>query len=180
MEEKQPIEEMEKLPSVTESPPAPQEDQATESEPAIDWQAEAQKLRDQLHRWVADYDNFRKRMQREKERDIQLVRADMIRMLLPLLDNIQRGLTAAEAATDIQKLKEGLQMIEKQFSNLLQKWGIEELPALGHMVNPDFHEVIATEPAQKEEEKNTIIKVLEPGYKWGDNILRPAKVIVAE
>ncbi|MGQ9863786.1 MAG: nucleotide exchange factor GrpE [Bacteroidia bacterium] len=171
---------MEKVPSAVENLSEAEPDEATESASAIDWQAEAQKLREQLHRWVADYDNFRKRMQREKERDIQLVRADMIRMLLPLLDNIQRGLIAAQAAADIQKLKEGLQMIEKQFLHLLQKWGIEELPALGHTVNPDFHEVIATEPAQKEEEKSKIVKVVEAGYKWGDAILRPAKVIVAE
>jgi molecular chaperone GrpE len=129
-----------------------------------------QSLEDKYNRLQAEFDNFRKRTQREKAQIGQQANEDLLRSLLPAIDDLDRALVAAETAEDVQTIREGLQMVHKKLKNSLQKQGVEEIEAQGHEFDYDLHEA----------QKGKVIEVVEKGYKYNDNVIRFAKVITGE
>ncbi len=134
--------------------------------------AEAQ---DRYLRLRADFDNFRKRMQRENIERARMALAEPFRDLLPVVDNLERALTAEGSAED---LRGGVELIARQFAEVLRRSGLEEIPALGQPFDPQVHEAVA-----REEDAGvkvpTVVAELQRGYWLNERLLRPAMVKVA-
>lgn len=132
-----------------------------------------QELIEQLQRLQAEFENYKRRTEREQEAFRATACADVIESLLPVLDNFELALSNAEANDNFHK---GVEMIYAQLKEALVAQGLAEIPAEG-MFNPRLHEAMLTE--ESEQEKNTIIEVLQKGYTLGEKVLRSAKVKVA-
>ena len=130
---------------------------------------------DQLMRTAAEFDNFKKRTEREKSSIAEFAKAGLIKQLLPILDNIDRAACADHESTDYIK---GIEMIIKQFESISSNLGIEEIAKPGDQFDPNFHEAVM----HVEDEtlgENVIADVLQKGYKIGDTVIRAAMVKVA-
>lgn len=130
---------------------------------------------DKLLRTVAEYDNFRKRSQKEKESIYADSKTDVISKLLPVIDNFER---AAAATSDFENYKKGIDMTVKQLLDVLSSLGVEAFGEKGEVFDPNIHNgVMHTE--NEELGENTISEVYMKGYKMGDRVVRHATVIVA-
>ena len=148
---------------------------------------EAEKLRQELGelkeshiRLMAEFDNFRKRTQREKADLIQYGGADLMKSMLPILDNFARSLEAFEKTANIESLKEGIMLVNKNMWENLNKKGLELIEAKGYDFNSALHEAITTLPVADESQKGRVIEEIEKGYKLHDRVIRYAKVVVGE
>jgi len=142
-------------------------------------QAEAAKLKDQLLRLAADFDNFKKRSRRELADVAKMSKEDVLRELLPVFDNLERATSHAAQATDVKALTDGISMVMRQFLDTIGKLGIERVPALGVPFDPAMHEAVQhLETA--EHPPGTVAMELQAGYRLGDRIIRPAMVVVAK
>lgn len=131
--------------------------------------------RERTLRLRADFDNFRKRSAREREEFARRALADPIRELLPVLDNLERALGAPGDGDD---LRNGVELIAKQFVDALRKLGLAEIPALGLPFDPQVHEAVARVESD-EVEVPTVLDELQRGYWLNERLLRPAIVRVA-
>ena len=159
-----------------------EQDEAAASEPVdplAEVQAEAKKLRDQLLRTAADFDNFRKRSRRENIEADRHGREELLRELLPVFDNLERAVAHAETASDVQSLSEGIRMVMRQFGDTLNKLGIERVVSEGKSFDPSLHEAIQ-QMESDEHPPGTITAEVQAGYRMGDRLVRPAMVVVAK
>ncbi len=142
--------------------------------------AEAQ---DALARRQADFENYRKRIERERGETHNRIVADVARKLLPVMDNLGRALDA-ERTVETQESKEfrhflhGVELISKQLNEVLESFGVKPIAAVGEPFDPHFHEAVVTEPSDKYE-PDTVTEEITRGYRIGDRLLRPAMVKVA-
>ena len=125
---------------------------------------------------VADFDNYKKRVQRDLESMVSLRRRALLERLLPVLDNLQRAL---ESSTSGDALRAGLEQTLRGFEAVLAGEGVKVIEVTGEQFDPRIAEAIGTAPANGVAE-DTVVDVAEKGYKLGDELLRPAKVIVAK
>ena len=140
-------------------------------------QAELNETKDQLLRMAAEYDNFRKRSQREKESLNSECKSSVVNDLLPVIDNFERCVAPGED-TSYEDYKKGVELTYKQFGEALKKLGIEAFGEVGDAFDPNLHNaVMHTEDENLPE--NSISNVLMKGYKLGDKIIRAAMVAVA-
>lgn len=142
------------------------------AEEQIDW-------RDKYIRLQAEFDNFRKRTLREKMELVQTGGSDVLKAILPILDDMQRAIAASEKSEDIAALREGERLVEKKFIDTLRQKNVTEIEALGEDFNEELHEAVARFAAG-EDKRGKVIDVVQRGYKLGDKILRFAKVVVGE
>ena len=141
--------------------------------------AEKALLYDKLLRRQAEFENYRKRVERERGELYQHGRDDVLLQFLPVVDNFERALYSLETSEgDAEALRHGVELIHKQFKDALAKFGLEPVEAVGQTFDPHVHEAVTTEATDKHKE-NTIIQEFQRGYKIGDRLLRPAKVKVA-
>ncbi len=134
-------------------------------------------LLDKLLRKQAEFENFRKRGEREMQDAYVRARADLVGDLLPVLDNFALALQHADAAT-AEAIREGVHLINKQLVDTLGRLGLEAIDAVGQQFDPELHEAVMTE--QRDDlPDHAIAEVLQRGYKLGDKLLRPARVKVA-
>ena len=141
--------------------------------------AEKASLYDKLLRQQAEFENFRKRVERERGSLYQHGRDDVLLQFLPVVDNFERALTSLETSEgDAEALRHGVELIHKQFKDALAKFGLEAVDAVGQAFDPHVHEAVTTEATDKHKE-NTVIEEFQRGYRIGDRLLRPAKVKVA-
>lgn len=137
--------------------------------------AEVTKQTELLMRTAAEFDNFKKRTEREKIKTAEYAKANMLKQLLPVIDNAGRALSADPASPDYQK---GVELIVKQLCGIVETFGMLELAEVGDTFDPEIHEaVMHIEDPEKGE--NEITQVLQQGYKLGDTVIRPAMVQVA-
>lgn len=131
-------------------------------------------LKDRFLRLAADFDNFRRRTAQEADRRAAAQKEGFIRDMLPVVDNFERAL-GGESSHD--QLRAGLQITLQQLQQLLRKHGVAADEALGRPFDPHRQEALATrcDPSQPD---GTVLEVFQPGYRHGDEVLRPAKVIV--
>jgi len=122
----------------------------------------------------ADFDNFRKWSQKEKEAIITLANENLIKDLLVILDDFERALPAL----DQEKNKDGISMIQKKFLKILAGYGLQPIDCMGKKFNPDFHEVLCKERCNRE--PDTILYDIEKGYQLKSKVIRPSKVVIAE
>jgi molecular chaperone GrpE len=141
-------------------------------------QKERDDLYDRLLRKSAEFDNFRKRVERDRKDMIEWAAADVLGDLLVIVDDFERAI-AAPAPPEAQSVKTGLELIHRQLSELIKKRGVTAVDALGADFDPHLHQAVAYEevPGAREGE---IVGVLAKGYKIGDRLLRPAMVKVAK
>lgn len=136
-------------------------------------------LYDQMLRRQAEFENNRRRLDKERGDFYQRTRAELLLELLPVLDNFDRALMSLETSDgDASALRHGVELIHKQLKDALAKLGLQPLEAVGKTFDPNVHEAVTVEPSDEHTE-NTVIEELERGYKLGDRLLRPAKVRVA-
>ncbi|WP_437548398.1 nucleotide exchange factor GrpE [Sorangium sp. So ce327] len=142
-------------------------------------QAEAARMREQLLRTAADFDNFRKRSRREVEEAQRRGRESILKDLLPVFDNLERAATHAESAPDVKSVAEGVRIVTKQFVDTLERMGIKRIAAVGKPFDPSVHEAIQ-QLDSTEHPAGVVIAEVQPGYMLGDYLIRAAMVVVSK
>ena len=166
---------------MSEQPLEPQDESAAPSEteaPSDALQKERDDLYDRLLRKTAEFDNFRKRVERDRKEMIEWAAADVIGDLLSIIDDFDRAL-AADAPPEAQAYKAGLELISRQLAELLKKRGVTTIDPLGTDFDPHLHQAVAYEEAEGARE-GEVVGVMAKGYKLGERLLRPALVKVAK
>jgi molecular chaperone GrpE len=148
--------------------PLQQEEAVAEQEQADD---------DRLLRLAADFENYKKRAAREREEYVAGANARLLTELLPVLDDLERALAAAEQHEEAQ-LEEGVRLVHRSLAALLERHGIQPIETDGKF-DPHVHEALAAQQSE-DAESGSVIDVIQRGYKLGDRVVRPARVIVAE
>jgi molecular chaperone GrpE len=138
-------------------------------------EARAEEHLDQLKRLAAEFDNYRKRTARDQQSLVARAAERLVKELLPVLDDLERALEAAEAHEEA-KLEDGVRLVHRSLAAALSKEGLEAIPTDGAF-DPHVHEALLSQPSEAEE--GTVIEVLQKGYRLGDRVLRPARVVVA-
>jgi molecular chaperone GrpE len=142
-------------------------------------QEEVAKIREQLLRTAADFDNYRKRSRREAQDLERRAREDMLRDLLPVFDDLERAAQHAGSAKDVQSLAEGISIVMRQFTDTLGKLGIERLESVGQAFDPSLHEAIQ-QLETDQHPPGSVAAEVRAGYRFGDRLIRPAMVVVAK
>ena len=154
------------------------EETSEETKQDSELQEKYDKLNQQYIRLAADFDNYRKRQEQERESLVKYGTENALKKMLEVLDNFERGQKALEGVEDSEKIKECFQLVHKQVWDTLSKLGLEEIKAVGEEFDPNFHEAVMQTPTTEHPE-HTVINELQKGYKVGDKILRPTLVNVA-
>jgi len=152
---------------------------AAEQDPLAAAQAEQARLKDQLLRTLADFDNFRKRTRRELSEAERRGRDDLLKEFLPVFDNLDRAGAHAETATDVKALADGINMVMRQFADVLSKLGIERVAGVGKPFDPAVHEAVQ-HMETSDYEPGTIAAEVQAGYRTAEKLIRPALVVVAK
>jgi molecular chaperone GrpE len=135
-------------------------------------------LKDQLLRKQAEFENYRRRTERERTDIYKRGKKEVLIEMLSVLDNFERAITSVGNAAEEDALKLGIELIYKQFKDILTRMGIEPVDSVGQFFDPHVHEAVTIEQTS-EHEANTVIEEFQKGYKLGDQLLRPAQVKVA-
>ncbi|BFH12800.1 nucleotide exchange factor GrpE [Paenibacillus melissococcoides] len=140
--------------------------------------AQAEELQQRLLRAQADFDNFRRRTVKEKEELAQYASSKLVTQLLPVLDNFERALAAAQTGSEEQSFVKGVDMIFRQFMQVLEQEGVKAMNAVGEPFNPEFHQAIM-QVESEEHEEGIVVEEVQKGYMLKDRVLRPAMVKVS-
>lgn len=136
-------------------------------------------LNDRFLRLYSEFDNYKKRTNKEKLELLSTASEKVIVGLLPVIDDFERAIAANEKSEEVTAIKEGFVLIYNKLQQLLKRFDVEEIKAKGEDFNTDYHEAITHFPAQKEEDKGKVMDVTEKGYKIKDKVIRYSKVVVA-
>jgi molecular chaperone GrpE len=146
--------------------PIEQQEQAEDAAAEVD---------DRLLRLAADFENYKKRAARERAEYVALANERLVKELLPILDDLERALNAAEQHEEAQ-LEEGVRLVHRSLAQLLAREGLKEIETEGQF-DPHVHEALLSQPSDADE--GSVIEVVQKGYSLGDRVLRPARVVVA-
>ena len=146
-------------------------------------EAENAELKDRLARRQADFENYRKRVERERSETYNRVVADIAAKLLPVIDNLKRALEAESSvegaeSDEFRHFLSGVDLIYKQLNGVIEAFGVKPVAAVGEQFNPHVHEAVVTE-ATDDYEPDTVMQEIVTGYRLGDKLIRPALVKVA-
>jgi molecular chaperone GrpE len=131
-----------------------------------------------LRRALNDLEAAKARVERDAERAAQQMREQLVGELLPLLDNLDRTIRAAEQARNADAVLQGTRLVRNQFAAVLARFGVERIDALRKPFDPSQHDAIATVAVTHPSAHNVVVDQVEPGYRYGARLLRPAKVVV--
>jgi molecular chaperone GrpE len=145
-------------------------------DPQEELRREKDALQDRLLRTAAEFDNYRKRVDRERRDLAEFTAAEVLRDVLPIVDNLERALAAAGEGDPLRK---GVELTHKQMLDLLRKRGVKPIEALGADFDPNFHQAVVHETSSEHRE-GEVMEELQRGYLLGDRLLRPAMVKVAK
>lgn len=145
-----------------------------------DLQAKVDELKDKYVRLFADFDNYKKRVARERLELIKDASKDVILNLLPVLDDFERAVKSAESATEVEPVKEGMLLIHNKLLKNLEQKGLKPVDPVGEPFDVEYHEAITEIPAPTEALKGKVVAVAEKGYYLNDRIIRYAKVVVGK
>ena len=137
-------------------------------------------LNDRFIRLYAEFDNFRKRTNKERIDLINSASAGVMKDLLTILDDFERAILNNENVEDIQAVKEGFQLIYQKFKGILESKGLKPMVAKGESFDSELHEAIANIPAPTEDDKGKVVDDVEKGYYLNDKVIRFAKVVVGQ
>jgi molecular chaperone GrpE len=138
-------------------------------------EARAEEHLNDLKRLAAEFENYRKRSAREHESLVSRAAERLMKELLPVLDDLERALEAADQHEEAE-LEEGVRLIHRQLASILDREGLQEIETEGKF-DPHVHEALLSQPAEAAE--GTVLQVIQKGYRLGDRVLRPARVVVA-
>jgi molecular chaperone GrpE len=138
-------------------------------------EAERDEYLNDLKRVAADFENYRKRVSRDQAGLVARAHERLVKELLPVLDDLERALAAAEEHEEA-KLEEGVRLVHRELKAALDREGLAEIETDG-VFDPHVHEALISQPSEAEE--GSVLEVLQKGYKLGDRVLRPARVVVA-
>jgi molecular chaperone GrpE len=159
-------------------PAKEQLDEAAEErveDPLAAAEAKAQEHLDDLKRLAAEFENYKKRTGREQAALSSRATERLVKELLPIVDDLERALEAAEEHEEA-KLEEGVRLVHRQLASALEREGLAEIETNGKF-DPHVHEALLAQPSEADE--GSVIEVLQKGYRLGDRVLRPARVVVA-
>lgn len=142
--------------------------------------AEKSELSDKYLRLSAEFQNYKRRTAKEKMDLIQTAGRDVIKVLLPVLDDFDRAKKAADDDDSVEAFSEGVQLVYEKLNRVLEQKGLKPLNANGEVFNPDFHEALTEIPAPTEDLKGKVIDTIEKGFALNDKIIRYAKVVVGK
>ena len=141
--------------------------------------AEAQEHYDRLLRIYAEFDNYKKRVAREKAELVKYGNEELLRELLPVLDNLERAIEHAKGEADPKGVLEGVELVAQLFRGVLRRFGVTEIEAVGETFDPSKHEAVGEVPTD-EVPPGQIVSEVQKGYMLADRLLRPARVVVAK
>jgi molecular chaperone GrpE len=153
-------------------------DAAVQGDPA-QLQRERDEYYDALLRKSAEFDNFRKRVERERQAQAESAAANMIEELLPLMDDLERALKAEAGSESVEAYRRGVELIQRQLGEILRKRGVRPVEALGQDFDPHYHQAVAHDAVEGTRD-GEIIEEFRRGYLLGDRLLRPSMVKVAK
>ena len=139
---------------------------------------ERDKYLELLQRSTAEFENYRKRLQRDIAEERRYAHSDLARELLPVVDNLQQALDAATKSSEVDSIIEGVRLMQSQLLDTLGRFDIDAITALGEPFDPNLHEAVLEE-LRTDVSPGTITRVIEPGFRLHERMLRPAKVVVA-
>ncbi|MBP1638720.1 MAG: GrpE protein [Bacteroidetes bacterium] len=145
-----------------------------------EWEEKYNQLNDSHLRLMAEFDNYRKRTLREKSDLIKSAGESVLVNLLPLADDFERGLQALKDSTDVEAVRQGMELIYSKLAAFFQQNGVKAIETEDSEFDTEFHEAITTIPAPTEELKGKIIDCVQKGYLLNDKVIRFAKVVVGE
>ena len=172
--------------TVTDNIAEPIAQDATEQEQTIaiprvyseeEYQSKVNELNDKYLRLYSEFDNFRKRTFKEKIDLSRTASEDVIKDLLPVLDDFDRAIASMASTDNIEAIKEGEQLIHAKMKAIFASKGLQEIKSIGENFNTDFHEAITSIPAPSEELKNKVVDEVQKGYTLNDKVIRFSKVI---
>jgi molecular chaperone GrpE len=140
--------------------------------------AELAEWKDKYLRLASEFDNFRKRTQKEKSEILRYSNEEMLRALLPVLDDFERSLGVMEKSDNVSAIRDGITMINHKFKNILQSKGLKPMESLNQAFDSEIHEAITSIPAPEEALKGKVIDEVEKGYYLDEKVIRFAKVVV--
>ena len=156
------------------------EAEAEEKDPLVEAQEQVAALNDKYLRLAAEFDNFRKRTIKEKADLILTGGEKVLSALLPVLDDLERARDNMQKATDVESLREGVEMIIGKLDKTLAAQGLKRMEPIGTLFDTDFHEAIAMVPVPEDEQKGHVIDCVQTGYLLGEKVVRHAKVVVGQ
>lgn len=161
------------------------DEQPQESDSVADLEREIESLKrqvaeehDALLRAMADLQNYKRRSAQDVLQAREAGAAGLAQRLLPVLDNFERTVEAAEKGTNVEALVAGIKIVDKQLRGALEEYHVRPIPAVGMPFDPEIHEAVASEPSEHEE--GTVIGEVEKGYAMGKKVLRPTKARVSK
>ena len=138
-------------------------------------EAERDEHLNDLKRVAAEFENYRKRVLRDQESLVARAHERLVKELLPVLDDLERALAAAEEHEEA-KLEEGVRLVHRELADALEREGLAEIETAG-VFDPHVHEALLSQPSDKQE--GSVLEVVQKGYRLGDRVLRPARVVIA-
>ena len=152
---------------------------ASQWKQALEAQHEVTSIREKATRFQAELENTRKRLEREKDEALRYANSSLLESLLPVIDNFELGLQAADTATDAQSIAMGMKMVKTQLEKFLEENGVQTIEAVGKEFDPNRHDAVSQQETQDHPE-GSVIEQSRKGYTLHDRLLRPASVVVAQ
>lgn len=143
-------------------------------------EAKINELNDKYLRLYSEFDNYRKRTLKERSELIKTASEELMKAILPVMDDLDRAVKANEQVQDVSVVKEGMGLIANKLKNIAQQKGLQSFESNGLAFDPDVMEAITHIPAASDEEKGKVVDEIEKGYKLGDKVIRFAKVVVGQ
>lgn len=151
------------------------EEKKSENRELADTKQELEETVDRLKRIMAEFENYKKRSSKEREMLYNTILSDIISSFLPVIDNLEK---AVEAKTEDESYKEGIELVLKQFSDVLTKFNVEVIKTVGETFDPEVHEAVSSIQDETKKEKE-VVQEFRKGYKIGTKVIRHAMVVVA-
>lgn len=167
----------EEVEEVQQEAAAQAEEQPAEA-PVDDLQDKLAEANDRYLRLAAEFDNYRRRSAKERMDLISLANENLVKDMLPIIDDFERALAAIKDSDDTDSAKEGVELIYNKLVAFLKKNGVKEIEAVGKDFDTDFHEAVAQFPVEDKDKKNKVIDVTQKGYTMGEKVIRYAKVVI--
>ena len=150
----------------------------TAQEPSLEEQIQAEK--DKYLRLYAEFENFRRRTAKEKLELISGASGDVIKEIIPVIDDMERAIESNKTSEDVETVKEGFELVYNKLLRTLKSKGLQEMDSKDNEFDTDKHEAITKIPAPSEEQKGKVVDVIEKGYYLNDKVIRYAKVVIGE
>jgi molecular chaperone GrpE (heat shock protein) len=131
-----------------------------------------------LRQALAELEDAKQRLRRDNDREIERLRARVLEALLPVLDNLERSMVAAETSRNVTALLDGMKLVHGQFLSSLAPFGLERVSAVGSRFDPNVHDAVAIIPVADPKQDGVVVAEVEPAYRVGGRVVRPAKVQV--